>query len=195
MNSSVIRSSWVRGCVLAGAAWLFTLSFDLPSGSSAGAAEPIAGENAAVPEESGDDARVSLAVARERAALAHVIYATTMDIIHHHYFRKGQAILPARAMEEVFTEVAEQSKVEGRWIAVNTKAMSIHHEPRTSFEKQAASAIAAGREKFERVEKGYFRSARAIPLGEGCVSCHEGMFRGPANSPRYAGLVISIPIK
>lgn len=137
----------------------------------------------------------TVVAARERAAMAHVIYSTTLEIIHRHYFRKGQAVLPARAMEDVFAEVAEQSKVEGSWIAVNTKPMSIHHEPKTDFEKLAANAIAEGKEQFELVEKDFYRSARAIPLGEGCVNCHTGMFRGPAKTPRYAGLVISIPLK
>lgn len=133
--------------------------------------------------------------ARERAALAHVIYATTMEVLHRHYFRRGQAVLPARAMEDIFAEVAEQSKVEGSWIAVNTKAMSIHHEPKTDFEKQAAAAIAGGQERFELVEKDVFRSARPIPLGEGCVNCHTGMFRGPSKTPRMAGLIITVPLK
>lgn len=186
---SPIGSSWlIPSCLAAGAVCLLGVMLTFHSAPSASASEQRGGK----PD--GDD-RVPLAVARERAALAHLIYSATMDVIHRHYFRKGQPVLPARAMEDVFAEVAEQSKVEGRWIAVNTKAMSIHHEPKTEFEKQAASAIAAGQEQFELVGKGYYRSARAIPLSEGCVNCHTGMFRSPAKSPSYAGLVISIPIK
>lgn len=196
MKSS-IGSRWlIPGCLAAGAIGLLGVALAFHSAPSASAAEQRGGKAGAVADApAGDDARVPLAVARERAALAHLIYASTMEVIHRHYFRKGQPVLPARAMEDVFADVAEQSKVEGRWIAVNTKAMSIHHEPRTDFEKQAAAAIAAGQEQFELIEKGYFRSARAVPLGEGCVNCHTGMFRGPAKSPRYAGLVISIPLK
>lgn len=155
---------------------------------SAGAAEPH-GKSAAPAE------RAAVVSARERAALAHVIYASTMEVLHRHYFRRGQAVLPARAMEDVFAEVADQTKVEGSWIAVNTKAMSIHHEPKTDFEKQAATAIAAGEEKFEAVEKDVFRSARPIPLGEGCVNCHAGMFRSPTKTPRMAGLIVTVPLK
>ncbi len=154
---------------------------------SASAAEPRAKP---VPPES-----PVVVSARERAALAHVIYASTMEVLHRHYFRRGQAVLPARAMEDVFADVAEQTKVEGSWIAVNTKAMSIHHEPKTDFEKQAASAIAAGEEKFEAVEKDVYRSARPIPLGEGCVNCHTGMFRGPSKTPRMAGLIVTVPLR
>ena len=140
-------------------------------------------------------ASAALAIARERAETAHVIYSATLEMLHRHYFRRGQAVLPAKGLEEVFAEVAGQSRVAGSWIAVNTKPMSIHHEPKTDFEKLAANAIAEGKEQFELVEKDFYRSARAIPLGEGCVNCHTGMFRGPAKTPRYAGLVISIPLK
>ena len=157
----------------------------LPVATLAPAAEPRArpGESPAV------------VAARERAALTHVIYATTMEMLHRHYFRRGQAVLPARAMEDVFAEVAEQTKVEGSWIAVNTKAMSVHHEPKTDFEKQAAAAIAAGQERFEAVDKDVLRIARPIPLGEGCVNCHTGMFRSSASTPRMAGLIVAVPLK
>lgn len=177
----------VPGCVVAAAAaWLVGLTLLQPM-PSASAAEPHA---RAVSAES-----AAVVAARERAALAQVIYASMMEVLHRHYFRRGQAVLPARAMEDVFADVAEQTKVEGSWIAVNTKAMSIHHEPKTDFEKQAAAAIAAGEEKFEAVEKDVYRSARPIPLGEGCVNCHTGMFRGPAKTPRMAGLIVTVPLK
>ncbi|NBV21312.1 MAG: DUF3365 domain-containing protein [Proteobacteria bacterium] len=184
MNPKSVLRWLVPGCVAAAALGCLGVAFFLQPVPAVAAAEPRAKSDPPV-----------VVAARERAALAHVIYSTTMEIIHRHYFRKGQAVLPARAMEDVFAEVAEQSKVEGSWIAVNTKAMSIHHEPKTDFEKQAANAIAEGKEQFESIDKDYYRSARAIPLGEGCVNCHTGMFRGPSKTPRYAGLVISIPLK
>lgn len=188
----------LKGGLLVSGLWLFIGMDARQSPLSVTAAEPqaIAPKLVAIsaPASPGDQG-TPLATARERAALAHTIYATTMDVIHHHYFRRGQAVLPARALEEIFAEVAEQTKIEGRWIAVNTKAMSINHEPKTDFEKRATTALAAGEAKFELIEKDYYRSARPIPLGEGCVSCHTGFFRGPAKSPRFAGLVISIPLK
>lgn len=164
--------------------WLGVLAFLQPV-SSASAAEPRAKSSESP----------AVVAARERAALTHVIYATTMEMLHRHYFRRGQAVLPARAMEDVFAEVAEQTKVEGSWIAVNTKAMSLHHEPKTDFEKRAATAIAAGQERFETVDKDFLRIARPIPLGEGCVNCHTGMFRSPPSTPRLAGLIVAVPLK
>ncbi|MGE5192172.1 MAG: hypothetical protein ACM3U2_06675, partial [Deltaproteobacteria bacterium] len=74
-------------------------------------------------------------------------------------------------------------------------AMTVDHEPDDEFEKQAAAAIASGKEKFEAVENGYYRSASGIRLGAGCVSCHTGFFSGPSKSQRFAGLVISVPVK
>ena len=102
--------------------------------------------------------------ARERAEVAHAIYATTLEMLHRHYFRRGQAVLPARAMEDVFAEAAEQTKIEGRWLAVNTKAMSFHHEPKTDLEKQAVAALAAGQARFETVDQENLHLARPIPL-------------------------------
>jgi len=139
---------------------------------------------------------VSVDVARERARLMHDIYETTLDVMHRHFFRSDRSVLPARAMEDVFTEMAKQTSAQARWIAVNTKAMSIHHEPETEFEKQAAMKLAAGNEDFELVEKGYYQRAGRIPLGVGCVGCHTKLFSSPSTStsPRFAGLVIRIPV-
>ncbi len=175
---------FIPGFVVAAVCWLGGMGFFQPV-PSAGAAEPRArsGESPAV------------VAARGRAALTHIIYATTMEMLHRQYFRRGQAVLPARAMEDVFADGAEQTKVEGNWIAVNTKAMSLHHEPKTDFEKRAAAAIAAGQERFEIVDKDFLRIARPIPLGEGCVNCHTGMFRSPPSSPRLAGLIVTVPLK
>ena len=141
-----------------------------------------------------DKDRVPVEVARDRAKLMHDIYSATLDVMHHRYFHREKATIPARAMEDVFAEMKLQSKSEARWIAVNLRAMSIDHEPETEFEKQAAHEIASGKQEYEVIEDGYLRRATPIPLTEGCISCHEGGFKAPSRIPRYAGLVISIPI-
>ena len=138
---------------------------------------------------------VTVAEARAQAKLMHNVYAATLDAMHHHFFRRDRSVLPARAMEDVFAEMERQSNIKAGWIAVNTKAMSIHHEPKSDFEKQAARAIAAGKGEFELVENGVYHRAGAIPLGSGCVSCHTGFFAKGPQSQRFAGLVISVPIK
>lgn len=146
-----------------------------------------------VPAAANPDAEV--ANARERAKLLHDVYSTTLDVMHQHYFRRDGPVLPARAMEDVFEEMAGLSGITANWISVNTKAMSIHHEPRTSFEKKAAAEISEGKKDYEFVGKGVYRRATAIPLRSSCVGCHTDMFAGAPKSPRFAGLVISIPLK
>ncbi|MFO0966570.1 MAG: DUF3365 domain-containing protein [Gemmataceae bacterium] len=156
--------------------------------------------NAEPPAAKGDapatapDQRIPVAEARERARLMHKIYANTLEALHRHYFRGDRAVLPARALEDVFADVDEQAKIKTRWIAVNTQAMSVHHEPKTDFEKQAAAALAGGKTEFDRVEDGYYRRAGVIPLSGSCLACHTRFFSTPPKTPRFAGLVISIPV-
>lgn len=142
-----------------------------------------------------DDLRVPVAVARERAELMHRVYAATLEVLHHRYFHDTRAMVPARAMEDIFAEMARQSQVEAKWIAVNVRAMSLSHEPKSEFEKAAAREIGDGKEYYELVEDGYYRRAGAIPLASGCVNCHSGFFKEPPKTPRFAALVISVPVK
>ena len=139
--------------------------------------------------------RVTEAEARARAKLMYEIYSNTLVVTHHYYFRHEGKTLPARAMEDVFEQIEKDSGIQARWIAVNTPAMSVSHEPATAFEKKAAAEIAAGKAEYEQVEGGDYRRAGVIPLGVGCVGCHTKVSRTPARTPRFAGLVISIPVK
>jgi len=141
-----------------------------------------------------DKDRVPVEVARDRARLMHDIYTATLDVMHHRYFHREKSVVPARAMEDVFDEMKLNSKSEARWIAVNLRAMSIDHELETEFEKHAVREIVAGKSDVETIEGGYFRRATVIPLHDGCISCHEGTFRQPTKTPKFAGLVISIPV-
>lgn len=141
-----------------------------------------------------DKHRVSVAVARDRAKTMHEVYAATLETMHHHYFRGDRAAVPAKAMEDVFAELRRQAKVEARWISASLQPMSINHEPKTEFEKQAAKEIAAGKPEVELIEGGYYRRAGTIPLSGGCVACHGGLFKGAEGKQHFAGLVISIPV-
>ena len=157
------------------------------------AAERVAGSKD--PVASKEVAPDVIAFAREKAKLLHDAYATTLDVMHQHYFRRDGPVLPARAMEDVFTEMDSLSGIHANWIAVNTKAMSVSHEPRTEFEKKAATELSAGQKEYEFVGKGVYRRAAAIPLRAGCVGCHTEMFSPSNKSGRVAALVISIPIQ
>ena len=142
-----------------------------------------------------DEKAISVEEARERAKLLHNVYSSTLDVMHHRYFRSDHAVLPARAMEDVFADLEKQSNIQARWISVNTTAMSIQHEPANEFEKKAASELASGKSAYEKVEGGFLLRAAAIPLKGGCVGCHTKPSPTPDKTPRFAGLVIRIPVK
>jgi cytochrome c553 len=142
-----------------------------------------------------EDKRVSVAVARDRAVLLHEVFADTLEEVHRHYFRREGAVLPSRALEDVFTRLDRRSGVKARWIAVNTPAMSVNHEPDTAFEKAAAAELAAGKAEYGRVEKGYYLRAGVIPLRAGCVGCHTRNAPITDKKARLAGLVIAIPVR
>lgn len=157
--------------------------------------EPKAQEESASDKPADDEERVPVAVARDRAKLMHNIYASTLRVMHHRYFHGDKAVVPARAMHDVFFDISWQSKIDAKWISVNTPAMSLEHEPQTEFEKRAAKEIAQGKDAYETIEKGYYRRAGAIPLGGGCINCHTGFLQTPPKTSRYAGLVISMRVK
>jgi len=156
--------------------------------SSANASDPSEVAEAA------ESKRVTVEVARDHAKLMHSIYKATLDVMHDRYFHADRAVVPARAMEDVFLELKRQSDVQARWISANLKPMSVSHKPETKFEKQAAKEIGNGKPDVEIVEDGFYRRAGAIPIGSGCISCHSGFFKNPSKKPKFAALVISIPV-
>lgn len=139
-----------------------------------------------------EDTRV--AAARERAVLMHGIYHATLETMHDRYFHSERAVVPARAMEDIFEEMKHQTRAEARWISASLEPMSLNHKPKSEFEKQAAAAIADGKPAVETIEDGFYRRATAIPLGAGCITCHQGFFRDTSRKAKFAGLVISIPL-
>jgi len=179
-------------CAVAVTTGVLSVTFGLCGESPSDAAKSPRNKPNVAPVKESD--RVPVAAARERAKLMHDIYDATLETMHRHFFRREQSVLPARAMEDIFADMARQLSIQTRWIAVNTKAMSINHEPETDFEKQAAKEIAAGKESFELVADGYYQRAGRISLGGGCLSCHSNQFSSPSASAKYAGLVIRIPV-
>ncbi|QDT49903.1 hypothetical protein Pan258_39590 [Symmachiella dynata] len=137
---------------------------------------------------------VTLEIARDRAEVMHDVYAATLEVMHERYFHGARAAVPARALQDVFATIQHKSKVEARWISVNMKPMSIDHEPKSDFEKRAAQAISAGKGHLDVVEEGFYRRAGAIPLDDGCIGCHAGFAKKPNGDPKFAGLVISVPL-
>lgn len=141
-----------------------------------------------------NQSKVSIEVARDRAKLMHQIYLATLETMHERYFHGERAMVPARAMEDVFAEVERKSKTKARWISVNARAMGINHEPKSDFEKKAAAELSAGKDEVEVKAEGYYWRAAAIPLTDGCIACHTGSFIGPSKTPRMAALLIGVPV-
>jgi len=137
---------------------------------------------------------VSIETARQQSKLMQEIYVSTLESLHKHFFRRDRSVLPARAMEDIFADLEKKSKIKAKWIAVNTKAMSVNHEAKTEFEKMAAAAIDDGNEFYEKVVDGYYNRAVAIPLGSSCIGCHGGFGTILPKTPRFAGLIVSIPV-
>ncbi|MFT5523945.1 MAG: hypothetical protein ACI9G1_005265 [Pirellulaceae bacterium] len=153
-------------------------------------AEPVSTTESKV-----DSERITVEAARVKAKLMHKIYSATLAAMHHEYFRDERAAVPARVLEGVFADIAEEENIKTKWIAVNARAMSINHEAKEEFDKQAVKAIKAGKGYFELVENGTYQRAEAISLmNRGCLSCHMG-FGSSGKTQRFAGLVISIPVK
>lgn len=151
--------------------------------------------SADVPADAGEAVpAVSLAVARDRARTMYQIYTSTLDVLHDHYFHVNRAVLPARAMEDIFSDGERQSGAKTRWIAANAKAMNVDHEPADDFEKDAAKRISSGEKIVEQIDGNIYRFAGSVPLGNSCVQCHMGTLMAPPKKPRFAGLVISIPV-
>lgn len=157
-------------------------------GVAAHSEEPVA------TDAGGDLKSPKVAAAREQAKLMHSIYAVTLDVIHERYFRNDRSTVPARALEDVFEEIGRQRNIQARWIGVNARTMSLPHEPKDAFERNAAQAIREGKGEFEAVEAGFYRRAEGIPLSAGCLSCH-GTFGVEPKTPRFAGLVLRIPLE
>lgn len=191
-----MKSTWfvLPGIVIGAAAVLYmaTVLNAQPPGAPRESSDGATTSKAAARIE--DENRVSVEIARDRAKTMHDIYEATLDVMHHRYFHREKAAVPARAMEDVFSTIKRQSDMEARWISVNLKAMSVDHEPETAFEQRAATEIAAGKTEVDVIEDGYYRRAGVIPLSAGCISCHTGFFKDAAQTPKYAALVISVPI-
>ena len=148
--------------------------------------------------EKADEAADKLTVpeARRQTKLLHDTYIATLHTVHRSYFDEDEReLIPARAMEQVFRQIDAETGGKTRWIAVNTPAMNIDHNPREGFEKDAALELKKGKREFERVEDGTYLRAGAVSLFASCTKCHLSGLRPQQRVRSVAGLVISIPVK
>ena len=148
--------------------------------------------------EKADEAADKLTIpeARRQTKLLHDTYIATLHTVHRSYFDKDEReIIPARAMEEVFRQIDAETGGKTRWIAVNTPAMNIDHNPKKGFEKDAARELKQGKREFERVEDGIYLRAGAVSLFASCTKCHLSGLRPQQKVRSLAGLIISMPVK
>lgn len=176
------RSTWWVGLALLGGIYL---------------GRPLTGEEpASVDAKPAEVKTLSLEQARDQAEQLQEVYLETLEVMHDRYFHGERAIVPARAMEDLFEKLEKRTNVKARWISVNAKAMSVRHAPASEFEKLAAKEITSGKEVVEQIDEGVYRRAIAVPLGDGCIHCHIlGALASPPKGPHFAGLVFSTPIE
>ena len=198
MRSSMISISCIT-VALVSVLYLAAISFAEPPRVEKGKVkqdEKSEATKATKKKKTNEQRLVTVKEARERAKLAHNIYATTLEAMHHYYFFNDRSSVPARVMEDMFKDIEQQENIKAQWIAVNAKAMSIDHKPEGEFEVQAAKEIGAGKLEYERVEKGVYRRAVSISLNNnGCLGCHLGFSANKNKKERFAGLILSIPVK
>ncbi len=137
--------------------------------------------------------------ARGRARILHETIHGALQVVHRDFFDEDAVrTLPSQSLEDVFLELERSFGVSIRWISVNAKAMNIDHEPRDEFEKQAAKALAAGKQEYESYEAGdadapgEYRHAGRIRLASQCLKCH--VPNRTSTEDRLAGLTIKMKI-
>lgn len=180
------RLSLIALCVIAGLCLTF-----LTTSSNGESQKADSSEKA---DEAPD--KLTIPEARRHTKLLHDTYIATLHTVHRSYFDKDErAIIPARAMEEVFRQIDAETGGKTRWIAVNTPAMNIDHNPKEGFEKDAARELKKGKRDFERVEDGIYLRAGAVSLFASCTKCHLSGLRPQQKVRSLAGLIISMPVK
>ncbi|MEX0818749.1 MAG: DUF3365 domain-containing protein, partial [Pirellulaceae bacterium] len=162
-NTTLVAATIALGAVLATCAGFGPLHHD-----QADAADDVH-ESA----DASDTAPATVAEARGRARILHETIHGALQVMHRDFFREDEKLtIPSRSLEDVFRELARSFDVEVRWLAVNTEAMNVDHEPQSEFEKRAAQALASGKSEFESSDKDVYRHVGVIRLASQCLKCH-----------------------
>jgi hypothetical protein len=163
-------------------------------GVGLGATESFGQASATTTDEAKTSDRIEVEELRARAQLLHDVVHAALQVVHHHYYREDEGLLiPAAALKRVFAEVEDRHKVTLRWLAVDAPAMNRDHEPRTEYEKQAASLLARGKAEYELVQSGVYRRVAPIRLANECLKCH--VPNRTSTIDRTAALLIEIPLR
>lgn len=190
-NHSPRRRPITRAALLAAGA--------LAAGLLVAPGEPVLPEVAAqeqsvnAPGKSDDAPRPTVAEARRQAELLHSAMHSTLQLVHHRYYREDEGLpLPAATLKEVFAEIEAERGVALRWLAVEGQPMNSDHVAKTSFELAAEKALKSGAKAHEQAERGVYQRAGAITLSNHCLKCH--VPDRTNTKDRTAGLIIAIPV-
>lgn len=141
-----------------------------------------------------DTALPPLEEARRQAEILHETIHSTLQLVHHQYYREDEGLpLPAAVLSHVFGELETEKGIRLRWLAVDGQAMNSDHKPQDAFETAAVKALKSGKRQFEQTEAGVYRHAGPITLSNHCLKCH--VPDRTSLHDRTAGLIISIPIR
>ncbi|MDB5392255.1 MAG: hypothetical protein JWM11_7901 [Planctomycetaceae bacterium] len=176
---------------------VLVIAVSIASISSGLSQEPL-GTLGKTPEVAEVKARSTIAAplleeARHQAEILHTAMHSTLQVVHHRYYRKDEGLLlPAAVLKDVFAELEKDQHIQLRWLAVDGQAMNSDHEPQDQFEMDAVQALKSGKRDYERVEGGVYRRVAAIKLTNHCLKCH--IPNRKSLEDRTAGLIIAIPI-
>ena len=136
----------------------------------------------------------SLAEARRQAQVLHTAMHSTLQIVHHRYYRENEGLpLPAATLTEVFADLEKEQQVSLRWLVVEGQAMNTDHLPESDFEHEAVRRLKRGESAHEQIDDNLYRHAGPITLGNHCLKCHVPDRKN--TNDRVAGLIISIPLQ
>jgi len=131
--------------------------------------------------------------ARSRARILHETLHGSLQVMHRDFFREDEGLtIPSRSLEDVFSELKQSYDLELHWLAVDTPAMNVDHQPTGEMQLKAAGALKDGDAEFEAVFEDRYYFAGPIRLSATCLSCH--LSRRSSNDDRAAGLMISMPL-
>ncbi len=75
--------------------------------------------------------------ARRQAEILHDTLHSTLQVVHHRYYREDEGLLlPAAALREIFADVEKRQKIELHWLAVEGEVMNTDHRRGMSSSRQ-----------------------------------------------------------
>ncbi|WP_254508779.1 c-type heme family protein [Anatilimnocola floriformis] len=138
--------------------------------------------------------RLTETEAKQQARVLHEALHATLHVVHADYYREDERLaIPAVSLQKVFRELENRQKVKLKWLSIDLDAMNADNRPSSSFEKEAAKALASGKAEFAQSESDVFRYVGLVTLTSDCLKCHAP--NRTSNKDRKAGLSITIPLK